>query len=151
MISTDTNILFAAVVPGSAKHAAAAAFLQSLDGRDDVAMSEFVLVELYGLLRNPAVVEKPLSAPQAAATCTAFRNHARWRIVGFAPDGRAAHDQLWKRAGELAFPRRRIYDLRMAFSLIQQGVTEFATVNTKDFGDAGFRRVWNPLEQGTSR
>jgi hypothetical protein len=29
--------------------------------------------------------------------------------------------------------------------LIQQGVTDFATVNEKDFRDCGFRRVWNPL------
>lgn len=29
--------------------------------------------------------------------------------------------------------------------LIQQGVTEFATVNEKDFRDCGFQRVWNPL------
>lgn len=150
MISVDTNILFAAVVPASANHAAAAGFVAALDARDDVAVSEFALVELYGLLRNPAVVEKPLSAERAAETCRAFRSHARWRIAGFAPDGRAVHDELWKRAGELAFPRRRIYDLRMALSLIQHGVTEFATVNTKDFADAGFRRVWNPLEEGTS-
>ena len=29
--------------------------------------------------------------------------------------------------------------------IIQQGVTEFATVNEKDFRDCGFKRVWNPL------
>jgi hypothetical protein len=29
--------------------------------------------------------------------------------------------------------------------LIQQGVTDFATVNEKDFRNCGFRRVWNPL------
>jgi hypothetical protein len=29
--------------------------------------------------------------------------------------------------------------------LIQQGVTEFATVNEKDFRNCGFQRVWNPL------
>jgi hypothetical protein len=30
--------------------------------------------------------------------------------------------------------------------MVVQGVTEFATVNTKDFKGVGFRRVWNPLE-----
>jgi hypothetical protein len=29
--------------------------------------------------------------------------------------------------------------------LIEQGVTDFATVNTKDFEGIGFARVWNPL------
>jgi predicted nucleic acid-binding protein len=31
--------------------------------------------------------------------------------------------------------------------LIQQGVTEFATVNEMDFRDCGFQRVWNPLAE----
>jgi hypothetical protein len=29
--------------------------------------------------------------------------------------------------------------------LQHHGVTEFATVNTADFRDLGFHRVWNPL------
>lgn len=44
--------------------------------------------------------------------------------------------------------RRRAYDWRAALLLIQQCVTEFATVNEKDFRDCGFRRVWNPLSGG---
>lgn len=43
------------------------------------------------------------------------------------------------------FAPRRAYDWRVALTLTQQGVTEFATVNTKDFQDFGFTRVWNPL------
>jgi len=44
------------------------------------------------------------------------------------------------------FARRRIYDTRLALSLIHSGVTEFATANPKDFAGLAFRRVWNPLE-----
>ena len=40
---------------------------------------------------------------------------------------------------------RRAYDWRAALLLIHQGVTEFATVNEKDFRNCGFQRVWNPL------
>jgi hypothetical protein len=43
------------------------------------------------------------------------------------------------------FARRRACDWRAALILIQQGVTDFATVNEKDFREFGFRRVWNPL------
>lgn len=145
MISFDTNILFPATVPASHHHAKALAFLRSLEGRENVMVSEFVLVELYGLLRNAAVVETPLPARQAAAICQAYRSHPLWRVAGFAPNSRALHDTLWKQAAGDAFPRRRIFDLRMALSLAQQGVTEFATVNTKDFATAGFARVFNPL------
>ena len=37
------------------------------------------------------------------------------------------------------------YDLRLARSLIVQGVIEFAAVNVKDFADVGFKRVFNPI------
>ena len=43
------------------------------------------------------------------------------------------------------FARRRLYDTRSALTMIAQGVTEFATVNVKDFEGTGFRRVWSPL------
>ena len=46
---------------------------------------------------------------------------------------------------EADLARRRAYDWRAALLLIQQGVTEFATVNEKDFRNCGFQRVWNPL------
>lgn len=49
---------------------------------------------------------------------------------------------------EADFARRRAYDWRAALLLIQQGVTEVATVNEKDFRDCGFQRVWNPLAGG---
>jgi hypothetical protein len=45
-----------------------------------------------------------------------------------------------------SFARRRIYDARLALSLLRQGVTAFATANVKDFEEFGFNRVWNPLE-----
>jgi predicted nucleic acid-binding protein len=145
MLSVDTNILLPAVEVENADHEAAAAFLGSLQSRDDVAISEFILLELYGLLRNPAVLAKSLSAPKAAEVCEAFRAHPRWQMIGFPPDSRAFHDQLWPSLRQKGFARRRAYDLRTALSLLRNGVTEFATVNTKDFEEVGFRRTWNPL------
>ncbi|MDQ3625127.1 MAG: hypothetical protein M3463_22060 [Verrucomicrobiota bacterium] len=99
---------------------------------DAVAISEFILLELYGLLRNPAVLARPLSASGAVDVCESFREHPRWQVVGFPPDSRAFHDLLWPRLREKNFARRRAYDCRAALSLVQQGVTEFATVNVKD-------------------
>ena len=145
MLSIDTNVLLPAVDAEDKSHAAAAAFLQSLQGREDVAISEFILLELYGLLRNPAVLARPLGAAAAAHVCEAFRAHPRWQLVGFPPDSRAFHDQLWPLLREKGIARRRAYDLRTALTLLRNGVTEFATVNEKDFQGIGFRRVWNPL------
>ncbi len=146
MISLDTNVLFAGIHRQGELFDVGARFLAMLDERDDVVISEFVLTELYGVLRNPRALTEPLSAQKAADTCRAFRQHPRWRLVGFPPDSVHVHEQLWKIVARAAFARRRIYDIRTALCLLQQGVTEFATANLKDFEGLGFRRVWNPLE-----
>jgi toxin-antitoxin system PIN domain toxin len=145
MISIDTNVLLPAVEADNVQHKKAAAFLDSLHGRDDVIISEFVLLELYVLLRNPAVLAKPLDGAKASAVCEAFRRHPRWQLVGFTPDSRTFHDELWPRLRAKQFARRRAYDWRMALTLLRHGVREFATVNVKDFEGLGFARVWDPL------
>lgn len=145
MLSVDTNILLPAVETRNAAHAVSARFLNELHGRDDVVLSELVLLELYVLLRNPAVLVKPLSAAAATDVVQAFRHHPRWQVIGFPERSREFHDVFWPRLAEKGFARRRAYDWRMALTLLQQGVDEFATVNTKDFEGFGFTRVWNPL------
>lgn len=145
MISLDTNILLPAVEADNPQHEKATAFIESLQDNEDVAISEFILLELYSLLRNPAVLARPLTAEQASDVCEAFRHHPRWQLIGFPPDSRAFHDLFWPRLREKALARRRAYDWRAALSMLRQGVTEFATVNVKDFEGFGFARVWNPL------
>jgi predicted nucleic acid-binding protein len=113
--------------------------------RDDVALSEFVLSEFYLHLRNPAVLEVPLSPAEAVAVIQRYRQHPRWRVLGFPPRSRDLHAALWNAAARRDFPRRRIYDLRTALCLQAFGITDFATANVKDFEDLGFARVWNPL------
>jgi uncharacterized protein len=147
MISVDTNILLPAVDQSSGSHAGAAAFMELLQERDDVAISEFILLELYNLLRNPTVVVKALAASTAVDVCEAFRQHPHWHVIGFPPDSRSFHDAFWPRLRESNFARRRAFDWRVALSMQRSGVTEFATVNTKDFEGLGFARVWNPLQQ----
>ena len=145
MISLDTNILLPAVESSNPDHIRAAAFVESLQDRNDVAISEFILLELYALLRNPAVLAKPLTPAAAVDVCEAFRHHPRWQVIGFPPEGRAFHDTLWPRLREKSFARRRAYDWRAALSMLRLGVKEFATVNVKDFQGMGFAKVWNPL------
>jgi len=97
------------------------------------------------LLRNPAVLVKPLSAAAATDVVQAFRHHLRWQVIGFPERSREFHEAFWPRVAEKGFARRRAHDWRKALTLLQQGVDEFATVNTKDFESFGFTRVWNPL------
>ena len=145
MQSFDTNILLPAVEVSNPQHEAAFRFLESIQTAEDVIVSEFVLLELYLLLRNPAVVPKPLSANKAVEICEAYRQHPRWRLVGFPSESRALHDRLWPYLRSQSFGRRRIFDARIALCLQSFGVTAFATANLKDFEGFGFERVWNPL------
>ncbi len=145
MISIDANILLYSYSEASPNHAAAKAFLESVTQRDDVALSEFILSEVYLHLRNPAVLDAPLSPTEAVAVVQSYRQHPRWRVLGFPPRSRDLHTALWKAAATRGFARRRIYDLRTALCLQAFGVTDFATANVKDFEDTGFSRVWNPL------
>ncbi len=145
MVSIDTNILLPAVESKNPEHQIAAGFLNSLQARDDVAISEFALLELYILLRNPAVLDIPLSPDQAVDVCDAFRKHPSWQVIGLPADSRGFFNDYWPRLREVQFPRRRAIDVRMGLSLVRQGVKDFATVNTKDFQDLGFEKVWNPL------
>ena len=149
MLSVDTNILLSAVEKKNAEHARSAGFLNGLRTRDDIVLSELVLLELYVVLRNPAVLVKPLSAAAAVNVCQAFRHHPRWQVIGFPESSREFHDACWSRLAEKTFARRRAHDWRFALTLLQQGVQEFATVNTKDFESFGFKRVWNPLADKT--
>ena len=145
MLSLDTNIVFYALNADAPLNEEAVTFLDSLRNDEEVAISEFMLAELYRLLRNPVVVSRPLSAPHAVEIVQHFRHHPRWKVIGFPMDGRGMHDRLWAMAAAREFAYRRLFDARLALLLIEQGVTEFATVNTRDFEGLGFDRVWNPL------
>lgn len=145
VLSIDTNILFPGVVRSHTKHAKAVHYLNSLQGRSDLVISEFILLELYVLLRNPVVMPVPLRAAAAVETCHAFRRHPKWQISGFPPDSAAFHEEFWPLLAREPLARRRAFDCRTALSLLKAGVTDFATENTKDFEGLGFARVWNPL------
>ncbi len=144
MLSIDTNILFHAFNEDSPSHAAAYTWLTSIQDQEDVAISEFILAELYGLLRNPAVLKHPLDADEAVEVIQTYRRHPRWQLIGFPVESRPLHDALCQKARRKDFAFRRLYDARSALTMTAQGVTEFATMNAKDYEVLGFRKVWNP-------
>lgn len=141
MLSIDANILLYAQNRDCPEHDAAAAFLIECAGRTDVAVCELVLMELYQLLRNPAVVTRPLDGAEAAEVCQAFRRNRRWALIENAP----VMDEVWVLAATSGIARRRLFDGRLALTLRHHGVHEFATRNVNDFTDFGFSRVWDPL------
>ena len=145
MLSVDANILLYAYSEAAPEHDRALAFLTAQSGNKRMALSEFVLTEFYLLLRNPAVLKKPLSAQDAVKVIHRYRQHPVWKTLGFPPTSREIHADLWRLAATPGVARRRIYDTRTALCLRAFGVTEFATANVKDFEGFGFKKLWNPL------
>jgi len=141
MISIDTNILLYSLNPNSVWHEKSVTFLTETLQSEEVALTELVLVELYVLLRNPAVIVPELAPDAAEKVIQQYRKHPRIMRVENAP----VMDKVWQQARQPGFARRRIFDIRLALTLQHHGVTEFATANTKDFKELGFAKVWNPL------
>src|SRR3972149_4026890 len=86
-------------------------------GGADVALAELVPVELSVLLRNPAVVPKPLEGGEAASLCQAFRRHPHWALIHTA----AGMDRVWAAAARPGGARRHIFDPRLAHTLLDNG------------------------------
>jgi len=142
LLSIDTNILLYAQNRNCPEHQPARAFINQCIARDDVAICELVLMELCQLLRNPAVLASPLSAPDAAAVCMAWRSNPRWALIENAP----IMEKAWVIAKRPELPRRAMFDARIALTLRHHGVTDFATRNTADFKGYGFTRLINPID-----
>ena len=147
MMSCDTNVLFAALDHDSVYHVSAIAFLNGMRESDQFGLCELVFVELYGLLRNPAVSKQPLTSMEAARIIQKFRSQPHWLILDYPGLQSDIMKRLWELAAKSDFPYRRIYDARLALTLRYHGVTEFATRNVKDFQGFGFKKVWNPLNE----
>ena len=146
MISFDSNLLLYSLNRDCPEYTDARAFFTSLPSTpDSVAICELVLVELYVLLRNPAVLKNPLNAPDAAALVQPFRSHPTWRLIDHPGGVSTVMDGVWRLVGQPHVGRRVIFDARLALTLRHHGVTEFATRNTTHFGGFGFTRLWNPL------
>lgn len=146
MVSFDTNLLLYSLNRDCPEFHHARAFFASLPGTSDsVALCELVLVELYVLLRNPAVLKEPLAPVEAVALIQTFREHPTWRLIDYPGETSAIMDEIWRRAAQSGVGRRVIFDARLALTLRHHGVTEFATRNETHFSGFGFSRVWNPL------
>ena len=143
MIGIDTNLLLYSLNPASEWHDRAVSFLRQNFGVPSVriAIADYVLVELYIHLRNPAVMAHPLSAVAARDLVISY-----WKIPNVMRiENAPIMGEVWALAGGKNFARRRIFDARLALTLRHNGVPHLATSNVKDFQGWGFEKVWNPL------
>ena len=143
MIGIDTNVLFYSLNQKSVFYNSAREYVTKAlkDGDQQVVITDYMLMELYNLLRNKAVMDIPLTSPQAVKLVTSYLKSPNVKRAESAP----VMDRVWELANSDHFARRRIFDIRLALTLQHHGVTHFATANVKDFQNLGFDKVWNPL------
>jgi len=106
-------------------------------------LADQVLFEYYNALRNPRILKHPLGAAEASESCRFLRERSGIRRCCYRLD-------LWERIipviGRSDFPYRRTHDAVLAATLLAVGVRRFYTRNIKDFQDAGFDEVINPID-----
>ncbi|MBK5290124.1 MAG: VapC toxin family PIN domain ribonuclease [Acidobacteriia bacterium] len=119
-------------------------YIEANRARDDFALCELVLMELYVLLRSPAVLPRPLAPRAALDLIRRFRAHPRWAVIDYPGN---LMESVWKRAGAGQFPALGDFRCTLAVTLLHHGVEEFATRNTKHFRQFGFPRLINPIDQ----
>ena len=146
MRSCDTNILLYSLNRDCGEHRAAVAYMEQVAEAGDFAICELVLVELYLLLRTPAVLSRPLGAIEAWKVVNRYRTNPHWQVIDYPG---SLMRRIWERAGSQDFPRRAIFDARLALTLRHHGVKEFATRNVNHFRGYGFMKVVNPIDGGS--
>lgn len=141
--SLDTNILLYAANEDCEEHRPCKELLTTaIANADDWVIADQVLIELYKALRNPKVLAKPLSAPDAARYIQLLREGLGIMHCCYTSD---CWSSLFRDLGKADFPYQRTHDGVLAATLLHHGVTTFYTRNTKDFVQVGFEKVFNPI------
>ncbi len=141
--SLDTNILLYAINADCPEHRVCADMVKSaLDEGPSWIIADQVWFELYRLLRNPAVLTKPLGAEEAASTVAWYRGRSGWQHCAWETSMMPKLESIWKTE---TFPAKRSFDLILAITLKENGVTRFHTRNVKDFEKLEYFDLVNPL------
>jgi predicted nucleic acid-binding protein len=144
MKSLDTNILVYASNEDAPEYEKARQLIESLiEGPQDWIVADQVLLETYRALRNPAVIQHPLSSADASALVNFYREEAGCRRCCYEL---AMWQPLQKYLGSARFDPRKTFDALLAVSLLGNAVDTFYTRNTKDFKQFGFQTLINPID-----
>jgi predicted nucleic acid-binding protein len=141
--SLDTNILYFATNVRCPEHGKSLRLVEEViaDPRSWI-IADQVLFEYYRLIRNPAVLAKPLSAAQAASRLRFFREDIGCLHCAYEP--RFFH-QLMDWLERPSLPAARTFDAVLAVTLKNHGVDAFFTRNARDFAGFGWFDVVDPL------
>lgn len=144
MNSLDTNILVYASNEDGPQHAKAQKLVSELlAAPGDWIIADQVLIEFYRALRNPAVFQRPASAPEAWRMANFYREEVGCQRCCF---GLEMWQWLEQHLKSRRFEVRRTFDAVLAITLVTNAVDVFYTRNTGDFRGFGFRSIVNPID-----
>ncbi len=143
MKSLDTNILYYATNLRCPEHAKAAALVRSvrLSPREWI-LADQVLFEYYRLVRNSAVVERPLDAREASARLHYFRDELGCLHCSY---DQSLFAEIALLLADTGMPASRTFDRVLAVTLRSNGVRTFYTRNVRHFQDLGWFDVIDPI------
>ena len=145
MNSLDTNILIYAANEDCAEHAKANALVnQALANPRGWIIADQVLFEYYKALRHPKILARPLAADDAAAQVAFLRRRSGFLVCCYEL---RFWDAVFGKLEAAEFPCQRTHDLVLGETLRRNGVSTFYTRNTKDFAEAGFPNLVNPIDE----
>jgi len=143
MNSLDTNILLYATNADCSEHIRAKALVDRALGEPrEWIVADQVYFELYRLLRNPVVLQHPLSAAQAWECLDFFRHRSGWMHCAYEV---AFMDDLAEHLRSDGLAPRRTFDLVLAITLKRHGVATLYTRNAADFFALGWFSAVDPL------
>jgi hypothetical protein len=146
MFAIDSNLLVYAHNDDSEFNERAAAFLErAMNERDEggslsVCIPSQVLTEFVNVVTRKSL-KKPLSLGEAIST---VNDYLKGGVEVLNHRETQTHTFL-ELLGSIT-TRRKIFDVALAATLKDNGVTEFYTANTDDFEDFDFLRAVNPLK-----
>ena len=144
MRSLDTNILLYATNADCPEHDAARRMIESaLAEPADWIVADQVYFELYRLLRNPAVLERPLTAAQSADVIDYYRRQSGWGRCAWEP---RLFSQLFPYLTAENSKATHVFDLVLAFTLQDADVSILYTRNTRDFAEVASFELVNPID-----
>ena len=139
----DTNILLYALNADCQENKISKALLSAaIKEPDEWIIAEQVYLELYNLLRNPKVLQKPLTGKSAIHAIRVVRENSGFQHCAFES---SFFSPLSSILSDRNFHYRRTFDVVLALTLSLNGVRTFYTRNTKDFSSFGLFNVVNPL------
>lgn len=144
MKSLDTNILIYAVNQGCAEHDRARQVYEAmLEKPEEWIVCDQVLFEFYRALRNPRILERPISHAAALHQIRFLREESGVLHCGY-------DTRYWEKIVVSMTGSERgsthIFDRVLAITLLGNGVCTFHTRNPRDFAEFHFKELLNPID-----